>query len=153
MPKTRMGAGAEVETLNQHELAEVLTQQTAAWFQEQARGYTTPRFGNSATVTGGNVMIPADDSDRFGPDQGFAWRVTRVSADGLSTNDVLKVYRNGTVFLGTVTATSSLSPGKGIILRGGEYLVLRGSSLTATGDITVTGEAAQSAELDIYKIL
>ena len=154
MPKTRMGAGSEVETLSQAELEQVLTQQTAAWYQEQARGFTTARFGNTSTVATGSVQIPAvGSSDVFGPDKGFAWRIGRISADGLSANDVLKVYRNGTAYVGSITATSNLSPGKGLILRGAEFLVITGSALTATGDITVDGEAASAAELDLYKLL
>lgn len=154
MPKTRMKANSELETLSQAELEAVLTKQTAAWFQEQARGYTTARFGNSATVAAGSVTIPAVSSaDTFGPDYGFVWRVGRISANGLSSNDVLKVFRNGVTFVGVVTATANLSPGKGLILRGGEWLTLTGASLGATGDVTVTGEAVSAAELDLFKIL
>ncbi len=154
MPKTRMSAGHEIETLSQAELEAVLTKQTAAWYQEQARGFTTARFGNTGTVATGAVQIPTNDTqDVFGPDKGFAWRVGRISADGLGTNDVLKVFRNGTTYVGSITATSNLSPGKGLILRGGEFLVITGSTLTATGDITVNGEAVSAAELDLYKLL
>jgi hypothetical protein len=154
MPKTRMGAGSEVETLSQAELEAVLTKQTAAYFQEQARGYTTARFGNTSTPSAGAVTIPAvGSSDTFGPDKGFAWRVGRISADGLGANDTLKVYRNGTVYVGSITASSNLSPGKGLILRGGETLVVVGTSVGATGDITVNGEAVSVAELDLFKIL
>lgn len=154
MPKAQLKAGSHIETLSQAELEAVLGKTTQTWFQEQARGYTTARFGNSGTVATGAVQIPTNDtSDVFGPDKGFAWRVGRISADGLSTNDVLKVYRNGTTYVGSITATSNLSPGKGLILRGGEFLVITGTSLTATGDITVNGEAVSAAELDIFKIL
>lgn len=153
MPRTQLRANATVETLNQDELAEALGQQTTTYFQELARGYTTPRFGNSAAVAAGSVQVPATDADRFGPDPGFCWRVTRISVDGLADGDTLKIYRDGVTYVGTVSAGVNFSPGKGLILRGGEFLVLRGSGLTATGDITVTGEAAGASELDIYKIL
>lgn len=154
MPKSQLKAGSHVETLNQAELEEALGKQTTTWFQEQARGYSTARFGNSATVSGGAVTIPAVGSpDRFGPDDGWTWRVGRISADNLGTNDVLKVYRNGTVYVGSITATANLAPGKGLILRGGEFLVVRGASLTATGDVVVNGEAVSASELDLYKIL
>jgi hypothetical protein len=153
MPKAQLKANGHVETLNQAELEAALSKTTAAWFQELARGFTTARFGNTSTVAAGAVQVPAlGSSDVFGPDDGFAWRVGRISADGLSTNDVLKVYRNGTAYVGSITATSNLSPGKGLILRGGEFLVITGASLTATGDITVTGEAISASELDIYKL-
>lgn len=157
MPGIELRAGAHLETLNQRELEHELTRQTAAWFQEQARGYTTARFSGLAAVNAGTVTVPKPDASRFGPEQGFAWAVQRVSASGLAANDVLSIYRDVASplnFLGYVTATSNLSPGgKGVILRGGEFLVAQGSSLTATGDIVVTGEAVQVSELDIYKIL
>lgn len=148
-----MTHGAPVETLNQQELAAELTKQTTAYFQEQARGYSTARFGGFGTVAGGTLTAPPNDATRFGPDPGFAWRVTRISADGLATGDVLKVYRNGVTYVGSITPTANLSPGKGLILRGGEFLVIKGASLTATGDIPINGEAASVSELDIYKIL
>jgi hypothetical protein len=67
---------------------------------------------------------------------------------------VLKVYLNGTTYVGQITASANFAPGsKGCVLRGGDFLVVKGSSLTATGDIVVNGEAAQAAELDIYKLL
>ena len=157
MAKAEMRAGGVVETLTQNELADVLTRQTTAWFQEQARGFTTARFAGLATVATGAVTVPANDSNRFGPDSGFAWAVQRVSASGLSTNDTLSVYRDAATalnFLGYITATASLHPGsKGIVLRGAESLVVAGSSLGATGDIVITGEAIQVSELDLYKIL
>lgn len=155
MPTTKLGAGKEVETLNQAELRAELSKATTGYFQEQARGFTSARFGPvGVTVAGGSVTVPGNDATRFGPEQGFAWAVQRVSADGLAANDVLKVYRNGTAYLGQITAAANFAPGsKGCILRGGDFLVIKGSSLTATGDIVVNGEAAQSAELDIYKLL
>lgn len=158
MPKSQLKAGSHVETLNQAELEQVLSKQTATYFQEQARGFSTARFGDVSTVASSAVQVPADDGTVFGPDTGWAWAVQRVSAQGLSTNDVLKVWRNdeGQLlnFLGYITATSNFSPGsKGVILRGGEKLIVTGASLGATGDIAVNGEALQVSELDIYKIL
>lgn len=158
MPKSQLKANSYVETLNQAELVEALTKQTTTYFQEQARGFTTARFGSMSTVATNAVTIPSNDDQTFGPDQGYAWAVQRVSAQGLSTNDVLKVWRNdeGNLlnFLGFITATTNFSPGsKGVVLRGGEKLIVTGASLGATGDIVVNGEAVQASELDIYKLL
>lgn len=156
MPKTKMKAGAEIETLNQAELLDALGQTTTTWFQEEARGFTTARFSNVSTVAATNVQVPARDDDRFGPEQGFAWRVSRISVSGLSANDVLSVYRDKATplnFLCYLTATAPVFPGKGIILRSGEFLVVANTAaLTATGDIVVTGEAVQCSELDIFKL-
>lgn len=157
MPKAELKAGRHIETLNQQELEDVLSKQTAAFFQEEARGYTTARFWDNQTINTATVTVPANDDTVFGPDQGLAWSVKRVSAQGLTANDVLKVFRNDPDvpgnFLGYITATSNFSPSKGVILRGGEKLIVTGAALTATGDITVNGEAAQAAELDIFKLL
>jgi len=158
MPKTQLKAGSHVETLSQAELEAVLGKQTQTWFQEQARGFSTARFGDVSTVASQAVTVPATDDTVFGPDHGFAWAVQRISAQGLSTNDILKVFRNDENnllnFLGYITATANFAPGsKGVILRGGEKLIVTGASLTATGDVVINGEALQCAELDIYKIL
>ncbi|MFL6116752.1 MAG: hypothetical protein ACJ786_36160 [Catenulispora sp.] len=157
MPKAELRHGSHIETLNQQELEELLSKQTVTYFQEQARGFTTARFGDLSTVATGAVSVPATDETVFGPDKGFAWAVQRVSAAGLAAADVLKVYRDVNSplnFLGYITATANFAPGsKGVVLRGGEKLIVAGTGLTATGDIVVTGEAVQVAELDIYKIL
>lgn len=157
MPHAQLKAGSRVETLNQAELEDALSKSTTAYFQEQARGFTTARFGDVETPATGAVTVPKTDATVFGPDQGFAWAVQRVTAFGLATNDVLTVYRNDASALnviGYITATSPLKPGsKGCILRGGEKLVVVGASLGATGDVAVNGEALQCSELDIYKIL
>lgn len=156
MPKTKMKAGAEIETLNQAELIDALGQTTTTWFQEEARGFTTARFSNVATVVGANVQVPKANDDVFGPEQGFAWRVSRISVSGLSANDVLSVFREAATpmnFLCYLTATAPVFPGKGIILRSGEKLLIANTAaLTATGDIVVTGEAVQCSELDIFKL-
>lgn len=156
MPKTKMKAGAEIETLNQAELIDALGQTTTTWFQEEARGFTTARFSNVSTVASTNVQVPKANDDVFGPEQGFAWRVSRISVSGLAAADVLSVFRNATTplnFLGYLTATSILLPGKGMILRSGEHLLIANTAaLTATGDIVVTGEAVQCSELDIFKL-
>lgn len=154
--KTKLKAGAEIDTLNQAELLDALGQTTTTWFQEEARGFTTARFSNVATVASTNVQVPEANDDVFGPEQGFAWRVSRISVSGLSANDVLSVYREVATpmnFLCYLTATAPVFPGKGIILRSGEKLLIANTAaLTATGDIVVTGEAVQCAELDIFKL-
>ena len=157
MPKAEMRAGQEIETLSQAELEKVLTKQTTTWFQEQARGFTTARFADTGTPDTGAIQIPATDDMVFGPDQGFAWAVQRITAAGLADDDVLLVYRNTVSDLnlvGFIEATRSFAPGsKGCILRGGEKLIIVGASLAAAADVSVNGEALQVAELDLYKVL
>lgn len=155
--KSTIKNNGEIETLTQKELDDSLTRTATALMQEQARGFSTVRFADDGTITSANLLIPPAGGTPIGPEQGFAWAVQRVSADGLAAADVLKVYRNAVGangFLGVITAASSLHCGsKGLILRSGEQLLVTGATLTATGDIVVTGEAIEVGELDIYKIL
>lgn len=156
--KNTIKNNGEIETLTQPELEAALTKTATALVQEQARGFSTVRFASDGTIATGALTVPAPGNPPIGPEQGFAWAVQRVVADNLATADVLKVYRNAVganSFLGVITATNNgLHCGShGLILRGGEQLLITGASLTATGDIVVTGEAIEVGELDIYKIL
>jgi hypothetical protein len=147
--------GSHIETLTQDELKHHLDQQTVGYFQEMARGLSTFRFDSFATVAGASVTLPA--SGALGPELGFAWSVQRITADNLGAADVLHVYRNVATpgnLLGTITAGQSFHAGsKGAILRSDERLVITGTALTATGDITVNGEGLEVPELSLYKIL
>lgn len=155
--KFKLQAGREVDVLTKEELKAGLTENTASWFREMARGLSTARFDGTSTVAAGDVSIPAAGQAAVGPDVGFCWAVQRITADGLDANDVLVVYRNSAQpinRLGTVTATTSFKPGsKGCILRGDERLIITGTGLTATGDITINGESIEAAESDIYKLV
>ena len=149
----------QINVLNKDELREALDKQTIDWFQEQARGLTTARFDGQGLISAGAVTIPAVGSpNRMGPKMGFAWTVQRISVFGLATNDSLNIYRGSITphnFIGTITAASpEFHVGsKGLILRADENLVLTGSSLSATGDIVVNGEAIEVPETDLFKLL
>lgn len=150
--------GGTFEVLNRAELTAALDKQTIDWFQEQARGLSTARFDGQAVVASAAVTIPAAGSpNRLGPKMGFAWAVQRVTAVGLLTGDTLGVYRSALTphnFLGVLTPTTSLHIGsKSIILRSDENLVITGNSLSATGDIVITGEAIEVPETDLFKLL
>ncbi len=158
MPKSQLSANSVIETLNQEELSQALTKQTTTWFQEQARGFTTARFAAISTIVSQNVQVPAHDDEVFGPDQGYVWAVQRVTVSGLISNDSLAIYRSAISpmnLLGSVSAAnpSTFFGSRGVILRGGEKLILSGNTLVATGDVVVNGEAVQVSELDIYKVL
>jgi hypothetical protein len=153
----QLAAGRTIDVLTQTELKAGLTEQTASWFQEMARGLNTARFDAVSTVATGAVTLPGPGVRSLGPDVGFAWAVQRITADGLADQGVLVVYRNSAQpvnRLGTITSSSPFHAGsKGALLRGDERLIITGASLTATGDIAVNGEAIEVAESDIYKII
>lgn len=158
MAQHKITNGGTLDVLNKKELAEALDAHTLHMVQEQARGLTTARFDGQGTVATAAVTIPASGSpNRMGPKMGFAWTVQRVTAAGLVSTDTLSVYRSAVTphnFLGVITATTSLHLGsKSIVLRGDENLIITGSSLSATGDIVITGEAIEVPETDLYKLL
>lgn len=154
--KFKLHAGSTVDTLTQDELRAGLTQNTASWFQERARGIYSPRFDAMATVASATVQIPAGGKTPIGPQVGYAWDVRRITADGLAAADVLIIYRNSTTpanRIGRITDAVPFSGSKDCILRSDERLIITGASLTATGDITVNGEAIEVAETDLWKLL
>lgn len=158
MAKTKIQAGAEIDTLTLEELEKGLSRGTREWFQEEARGVSTFEIRDAAVVALSAVTLPASTSIGYGPDSGTAWAVQRITAAGLGTNDVLKIYRDAITdvnFVGQCTAASPVfKPGsKGLILRGGQRLVMNGTSLAATGFVSVNGEGIEIAETDIYKLL
>lgn len=151
--------GGEINLLTQEELNQSLGTVVTGMQQEQARGLSTARFEGIGTIAGGILAIPGVTGDYpMGPDTGFAWAVQRISCDGLGTNDILKVYRNGVSGYGFIDILTAAKPsirpgGKGVILRSGEQLVVTGAGLTATGDLVINGEALETSELDLYKLL
>jgi hypothetical protein len=153
----KLHAGSEVDVLTKEELKAGLTENTASWFKEMARGLSTARLDSNATIATAAVLLPPAGDQPIGPDIGFAWAVQRISADGLAAADVLTVYRNSVTprnKLGQITAARSFHEGsKGAILRGRESLLIVGTALTATGDIAINGEAIEVSEADLYKII
>jgi len=160
MAKTKMTAGAEIETLTPPELAGHLDRFTKHWYQEKARGVTTFRFDSTATVTGaGALTVPATAQPLIGPKAGFAWAVQCGRVQGLLSGDSLSIFRNSSSvpgnFVGQFTAGAPVMPfgSKGLILRGDERLIIVGSSLMATGDVTVNFEGIEVPDPDLYKLL
>lgn len=154
--KFKLHAGSTVDTLTQDELHAGLTQNTASWFQERARGIYSPRFDTMATVATATITLPPTGGRQIGPQVGYAWDVRRITADGLAAADVLIIYRNSVVpanRIGRITDAAPWSGSKDLIMRGDEHLVITGASLTATGDITINGEAIEVAETDLWKLL
>lgn len=153
--KFKLQAGREIDVLTKDELKAGLTDNTASWFKEEARGFNTARFGPIVgTVSGAAVAIPGPGDPTIGPDPGFVWAVQRITADGLSANDVINVYRNSlTTRVGEITQARGIRRSDGILLRSNERLLFTGAALTATGDVSLNGDAIEVSEADIYKVL
>lgn len=160
MAETMLRAGATVDLLNHHELRKTLAEQIAQTQAEFAIGVKPMRFQATGTVSGAAVTIPAAQNMqlKLGPSEGFIWKVERISAYGLATGDVLQVHRtvtDGSAFLGNLTAAQGYLHigGEGMLLYGGEFLTLTGSSLTATGQLVVNGEGIEVPSLMLWKIV
>lgn len=155
--KQTVKAGAEFDFTNPRETQQIMTDVVKEFFQEQARGVTLWRDAREGDVATGAVTIPAAGADPFGTNPGFALLVQYVRAQGLTTNDIVKVYRNSandTAFIDqlTFTAPTIKFGGNGLILKGGEFLIFTGTGLTAT-TVTVNAEGTEVPEMDLYKMV
>jgi hypothetical protein len=154
----RLRAGETIDMISPGEMKKIIAEQVAAMVAELATGVKPMRFSATGTVSGGAVTIPGAQNGqlKLGPAQGFIWRVDRVSAFGLASGDSLAVHRtetDGSAFLGYIpAATGYLDVPEAPLLNGGEFLVITGTGLTATGEIIVNGEAAEVPSLMYWKI-
>lgn len=155
--EARLSAGSKINFLSPQEhddiLGKHLDRAVRDFFQEEARGYTTAPIIAIGTVDDDAITLPGAAANRVGPKQGFAWKVERLTVVGLASGDSITVSRDDEVIDTLTYDKATIYPGKGLICRGGQYLTFAGTSLTATGQITITGDAAEVAEPDIYKIL
>lgn len=154
--KFKLHAGSELDLLTPEEHRQHLADVVKQWWQEKARGTTQERFAATATIATAALTWPSTSSGDVGPKDGFAWLVRRITASGLSTNDSLSVFRNAAIpanLIGFITPTTPFTSSRGFLLRSREKIVITGASLTATGDITINGEATEVSEMDISKLL
>ncbi len=160
MPIVEMKPGAKFNFLDHKELTSALDTHTASWFREMARGLKHMQLPvQLGTVVSQNATIPGVGGEAVGPRPGFVWAIQRLSITGLATNDVIGIYRNTADpmnYLGQLTSTTTtVYPGdKGLLLKDGDRLVLQNiGNLAATGQLVVTGEFIECAEIDIWKII
>lgn len=160
--KTRIAAGEVIETSTPAETKHALTEVVSEWFQEQARGVLPWRYDSAPiTVAGGKVTVPGPADIAAGPNNGFCVLVHMIRVVGLSSGDIISVYRNSIsgelVDQGAMGATGTLlklpQSGKALFLGSGDKLIFTGSSLTATGDIVITCEGSEVPAPDAYKLL
>lgn len=152
MAKTKLNANSTIDTLTQDELRVHLDRTVKDWFQEEARGFTTAPITAIGSVTGGVVALPTAGANKIGPAGGFAWRVDRLTVVGLATGDTITVMRDEEVIDTLTFAKATIYPARGLRLRAGQTLTFAGTALTATS-VTITGDATEIGEPDIYKIL
>jgi hypothetical protein len=162
MAHTRIAAGEVIETATPAEVRTELTTAVSEWFQERARGEGPWRFVSApVTVAGGSVTIPSHHDNACGPSNGFCVMVHTIRVFGLSSGDVVNVFRNSVsgemVDQGVMAATGTLlvlrEGSTGLFLNSGEQLVFTGTGLTATGDIIISAEGTEVPAPDMYKVL
>ena len=163
--KTKLELGAQLDTLNRGELRDELATQSQEIYRQFARGVKYLRFGPYATTIASAAFSfdgsSAGQNAQLGPREGFVWSVRRLVVTGLGTGttpDVVNIYRgnpsgipvwqlNGNSF-GTTF-------GKGeLLLMPGEVLSFANSgSVTATGQVTFSGDVLECAAEEIFKIV
>lgn len=169
MAKFKIQAGAEIDTVTRDEMKEVLRHGLRDWMVEIIKGARPVRFSGWGNVSSGAVTIGgatgnATATGAMGPAQGMVWSVKRLYVGGLGTGDVLNVYVNNASPFDQVTAgVGSTQPptvtlpyvkfgSNELILSSGDQLLLTGSGLTATGQITVAGQAWELPEGMMWRL-
>lgn len=154
--KTKLQAGAELDLISKDEMKDVLKTTMQDWFNQVARGDRYKRFSAAATISGGTLAIGgATQRDHvLGPADGFVWAVQRLAVYGLTTTseefgtvtEPLRLYLNddGPASLVHPALQGYQAFGEHeLVLYPGDTLLAVGASLTATGVITLTGQARE----------
>jgi hypothetical protein len=180
MAKVKLELGAELDLLNKHELGDTIDAKVDAWQRYKARGLKRQPFQSNAQVAGaalliGDSSIPQGQAGAriLGPNEGWAWKVTRISVTGFAaaTTDYVKIYKGDVGagspqsdprFVDTLTFSRwAVYPGHGCILVPGDHIVIAGGaaftgSALASPDgtlWTVTGEAIAAPADQIWKLI
>jgi hypothetical protein len=134
--EVKLELGAKVDLLNRHELGSELQQSNDLWMRQLAAGVKNvalPVMGGN--VAGGSVLLGSSSTGGqpyCGPAQGFVWRVTRVSVQGL--------INPPTTALGA-TASFAAGAAASAVLPAGAFLSgfdVTAGPATAAGTATVT---------------
>jgi hypothetical protein len=160
MSEVKIQAGVKFETTSPAELRALLKEAHSGQMQELATGVKPMDFQATGTIAGAAVTIPQPQNQqiKLGPGPGFLWLIERVSCFGLAAADVLQVHKtvtDGTAFVGNLPgSTGFLHIGsKGIKLQPGQFLVLTGAGLTATGQLIVNGECIEVPAFMLAKLM
>jgi hypothetical protein len=156
--KVNLQLGATLDTLDSGELDKALHKHHS-WQRDAAmalREMSIPRmFG---IPSGGVISLGGDQPDGTlcGPKQGWYWSIHRISVDGLAggtSPDQVRILKNNTFVCWITAQPGFVTFGKGALtLKPGDFLQLQGSSLTTTGQVTLTGQGAQAPGVMQWKL-
>lgn len=163
--ETTLELGSRINTLNEAELNKALDMHTQNWFRQFARGFKLLRFGPFTTPIAGSAFSfdgsGAGQNISTGPKEGYVWSIRRLVATGLGTGatpDIINFYRNNPSGIPVWQLNGNsfgVTFGKGeMILMPGENLSFTNSgTITATGNVTVSGDVVEVAAEQIYKLV
>lgn len=151
LAKVRFDVGATADIMSPGEHSASLRHVLGDMERERVRGRKHMRFQMSAVPSGGAVTI-GTGTQPVGPDAGYAWSISRLTASGLTasatTPDELNIYFNNATGVAEWQLTGNnwaYTFGKcELTMYGGDILIAASTgSFAATGTIIVRGEARQ----------
>jgi hypothetical protein len=157
MTKVRLELGAELDLLSRNEMDGLLDKHSS-WEREAAFGLRhqdLPRMMGS-TDASGNLNLGGDQPEQpfCGPKEGWYWAVSRVSVDGLASSESVKLYKDTRFVCSISQATGTATFGmRELVLKPGDFLRVIAAGLTASEQLTVTGECVSVPGPFMWKIL
>lgn len=158
MAEARLAAGAKIDVLNRKELREVMDAVTRDWFTQVSRGDRYRRFSAKGTIDGtGGLLIDGTTAENqtLGPAEGFVWAVQRIGVYGLTsrtgtplvaTTEPVDLYLNddgpSSIVRPAVEGYADFGQ-YSLVLYPGDTLLVKGTALTSTGQVTVAGQARE----------
>lgn len=136
---------SEIDILTKDELDDSLAAARDGYVRALLRGIKWMRLPIlRGTAQGGALVLGAQDAT-VGPESGFAWSLRRIAVAGLSSGDVVGIYRNSSNNPPMWQVDDSFPFAKfglgEMVLTGGDEMVVASiGAFGATGTIQVTGE-------------
>jgi hypothetical protein len=159
VPVVTIQGGARVNVPDQAEIAAIV----AAQLREMYRGVKWMRLPvMQATVAATAVTLDDTNNPQVGPEQGYAWSLTRVVVDGMatgSTPDVVNMFRNAETSQPPLWQFNgnnfgyTFGLGQVVLLSGDRLQFKNSGALSATGLIRATGELVEVPAEMLGKLL
>lgn len=163
MPKVKLELGAWLDTVSHSELKDTLKARDDAMMHARAEGIKYRRLPliKGTAASGTLSMGGPDASQDCGPNEGFAWVITRLAISGLTsgvTPDVVNLYRGGAgnFPIWQFTGNSSFATFTKlalVYLPSETLLLISAGAFAATGQITLSGELLQVPAEFLWKLI